>query len=142
NPGSDTRWRCRHNGGIVAIRSRSPPTHRSTGAATVIRIALGICIIALMTILGLTSATSHATAGEPAPYECRRAEGAITIDGSADEPAWKKASVVNDFGLPWLGERVRPPRTRTTARLLWDDKCLYFFAEMEDADLYADILEH
>ena len=33
-------------------------------------------------------------------------------------------------------------RTATTAKLLWDREYLYFFADMEDADLFADITEH
>ena len=31
--------------------------------------------------------------------------------------------------------------TRTTARLLWDKEAIYFHADMEDADLYADVEE-
>ena len=33
-------------------------------------------------------------------------------------------------------------RTATTAKLLWDREYLYFFADMEDADLFADVTEH
>ena len=33
-------------------------------------------------------------------------------------------------------------RTATTAKLLWDREYLYFFADMEDSDLFADIKEH
>src|SRR6202022_1742124 len=39
-----------------------------------------------------------------------------------------------------FGEK-RKPKTSTNARLLWDDKYLYFMAEMEDSDLYADVTE-
>lgn len=75
--------------------------------------------------------------------ECRFTDGEITIDGKADEPAWEKAQVIDKFGLPWLsGDNARPPRTATRARLLWDEGNLYFFAEMDDADLYADVTEH
>ena len=35
----------------------------------------------------------------------------------------------------------RKPKTATKARLLWDDNYLYFAAEMEDSDLYADVKE-
>ncbi len=37
---------------------------------------------------------------------------------------------------------MRKPRTTTKARLLWDREYLYFLAEMQDTDLYADIKEH
>jgi hypothetical protein len=70
--------------------------------------------------------------------ECRWATGPIKIDGKADEPAWGKAQELKDFAVYW---QKRRPKTATKARLLWDDKYLYFTAEMEDTDLYADIKE-
>ena len=36
---------------------------------------------------------------------------------------------------------VSKARTATTAKLLWDREYLYFFAEMEDTDLFAEITE-
>ena len=78
----------------------------------------------------------------PTTFECRWADGPITIDGTADEPAWKTAQAVDWFHLPWLGDQARLARTRTTAKLLWDREYLYFFAEMEDTDLFADVTEH
>lgn len=66
--------------------------------------------------------------------ECRRASGPIKLDGILDEPAWKSAQMVSEFV-----SKGRPPKTRTSVRFLWDDKYLYFAAEMEDHDLYADI---
>ncbi len=74
----------------------------------------------------------------PDYYECPRAAGPIKIDGKADEPAWAKAVVIESFVTFWAN---RPGKTRTKARLLWDDEYLYFHAEMEDADLYADVRE-
>ncbi|HLX59792.1 MAG TPA: carbohydrate-binding family 9-like protein [Planctomycetota bacterium] len=75
-------------------------------------------------------------------YECRRATGPIVIDGNPDDAAWKQAAVIDNFSLPWLGAKARPARTKTVARLLWDDQFLYFLAEMDDADVYADNTEH
>ena len=71
--------------------------------------------------------------------ECRRASGPIKLDGVLDEPAWKKAQVLSAFSAYWLGRKAK---TATKARLLWDDDYLYFAAEMEDADLYADVKEY
>src|SRR5687768_11938697 len=68
--------------------------------------------------------------------ECRWAASAIRIDGRLDEAAWKEAAALRDFAVYW---QHRQPKTATTARLLWDDKFLYFAAELEDQDLYADI---
>jgi uncharacterized repeat protein (TIGR03806 family) len=78
----------------------------------------------------------------PGEFECRWADGPIVVDGKADEPAWAKAQVIDRFTLPWLGEAGRPAKTATKARLLWDRENVYFFAEMDDADIYADVTEH
>jgi uncharacterized repeat protein (TIGR03806 family) len=78
----------------------------------------------------------------PTSFECRWTESPITLDGVADEPAWKHARPITSFHLPWLGDKARLGRTATTARLLWDREYLYFHCEMEDSDLFADIKEH
>lgn len=72
-------------------------------------------------------------------YECRRATTGIVLDGRPDETAWEHAAVIDGFGRAWDGRRAS---TATRARLLWDDRNLYFFAEMEDRDLFADLTEH
>lgn len=82
-----------------------------------------------------------ASAAESQPYECRWTDEAIVIDGKADESAWNKAAVIENFRLAWLGKEERPAATKTTARLLWDREYLYFYAQMEDTDVYADIKE-
>ncbi len=74
-------------------------------------------------------------------FECRRANGPVTIDGSPDDEAWKGAQTISNFALPWLGPN-HPAKSKTVARLLWDDQYLYFLAEMDDTDVYADIAEH
>jgi hypothetical protein len=71
--------------------------------------------------------------------DCRWATGPITLDGMLDEAAWKNALVLSDFSTYWLGQKAK---TATKARLLWDNDNLYFAAEMEDADLYADVKDY
>src|SRR6266545_4128384 len=78
----------------------------------------------------------------PSSFECRWADSPITLDGEANEPAWKHAQPINAFHLAWLGDKARMGRTATTAKLLWDREYLYFHCEMEDSDLFADIKEH
>jgi hypothetical protein len=71
--------------------------------------------------------------------ECRWAQQPIKIDGVLNDAAWKTAQVLSDFPVYWLN---RTSKTATKARLLWDKDYLYFSADMEDADLYADVKEH
>jgi len=70
--------------------------------------------------------------------ECRWASRAVQIDGKPTEAAWEKAQPLVDFAVFWEN---RKPKTATKAKLLWDDRYLYFAAEMEDSDLYADVTE-
>ena len=73
------------------------------------------------------------------PTDCRWATSPITLDGVADEPAWQQAQAVTNFTTYWAN---RPGKTTTVAKLLWDDKYLYFHADMQDDDLFADVTEH
>ena len=75
-------------------------------------------------------------------YACYFTEGPIVIDGKADEAAWKVAQPVNDFTMAWARNGKTKPVTATAAQLLWDREHLYFFATMEDTDLYADVSQH
>src|SRR5688572_11377186 len=81
-------------------------------------------------------------ADPPPPAECRWTETPIRLDGLADEPAWSKAQVIDNFQMAWIKEGNRTPKTWTKARLLWDREYLYFFAEMQDQDLFADVTTH
>src|SRR3954471_3597394 len=76
-----------------------------------------------------------------ADFECRWASSPPVIDGKLDDPAWKNAQVVENFQAAWLPEGSRKPPTATKARLLWDREYLYFSAEMEDWDVYANVTE-
>ena len=73
-------------------------------------------------------------------FVCHWAQGPIVIDGSDDDNAWSNATTINGFRIP--GSVTPVPRTATRARLLWDRLYLYFFAELEDHDLFADITDH
>lgn len=83
---------------------------------------------------------SAAAQEQPNEYQCAWTSEKITIDGAADEKAWEAATLIEDFAMTWLKDGLKPERS-TKARLLWDRDFLYFHAEMEDGDLYADIDE-
>jgi hypothetical protein len=66
-------------------------------------------------------------------YQCRRAPEPIGIDGNTSDPAWNLAEPVElvrnlDGGIP---------RFATTARLLWDDTCLYISFVCLDEEIFA-----
>jgi glucose/arabinose dehydrogenase len=90
----------------------------------------------------LCSAAIAADETVQSPVECHWATGPIEIDGQADEAAWKAAQVIDRFYLPWLMDKTRDAKTATKARLLWDREHLFFFADLEDADLFAPLTEH
>ena len=90
------------------------------------------------TSLAGESVDSQAPRGD---FECRWVEDTIAIDGQANEPAWKKAQKIDNFYLPGLHEESRLTKAATVARFLWDREYLYFLAEMDDSELYADVKE-
>ena len=77
----------------------------------------------------------------PKPRECRFTEWPITIDGKALDKAWETAEVIDQFQIPWSQKKTTPAQAATRARLLWDRDYLYFFAEMDDSDLFANVAE-
>jgi uncharacterized repeat protein (TIGR03806 family) len=100
------------------------------------RFCIAACFIGLFAPLFAQEKQSLPT------YECRWATGPIKIDGRADEPAWQQAQLIDNFGLPWLKDEARKAKTATKARLLWDRDNLYFCADLEDHDLFADLTQH
>lgn len=89
----------------------------------------------------LTFALAALADETPALVECRRASAAMNIDSKLDESAWAQAQVVT-FQMAWMPEGQRTPPRQTKARLLWDDGYLYFAAELEDTDVFANVTEH
>lgn len=78
---------------------------------------------------------------EPAPHACRFTEEPIAIDGTLDDAAWANSTTIDNFTMPWLGPGKKPAKA-TRATILWDRENLYVAADLDDADLYADVTEH
>src|SRR5437588_12300536 len=74
----------------------------------------------------------------PRGYVCYRAGGPIHVDGKADEPSWGNAPWTEDFvDIEGLGKPL--PRFRTRAKMLWDDQCLYVYAELREPHVWGTI---
>lgn len=110
-----------------------------------IRLLLLFCLICFAlpaTADGPGSGSSPPARKWPVSFECRWTDSPPVIDGDGTDAAWKNATVIDSFHLPWLGEKARAARSSTVARLLWDREHLYFLAEMDDPSIVSTITEH
>jgi hypothetical protein len=104
---------------------------------------LGIPSLLVLGLCGCMDRADRANAKEDEPpavraAECRWTTRSIKIDGKIDDVAWDDAQVLKDFVVFW---QKRKAKTATTARLLWNNRYLFFSADMEDSDLFADVKE-
>jgi hypothetical protein len=100
-----------------------------------------LALIAPLFFAGCAEPDAPKPAAEPPVVraaECRWAKQPIKIDGRTEDPAWADAQELTGFSVFW---EKKAGETHTAARLMWDDDYLYFTAEMEDYDLYADVTE-
>jgi hypothetical protein len=74
----------------------------------------------------------------PAPrsYIAYKAEGAIEIDGKANEDSWKKAEFSDDFVDI---EGHKNPKFQTRMKMLYDETYLYFYAKMEEPHIWGTL---
>ncbi len=68
-------------------------------------------------------------------YVCKRATGAIKIDGKLDEASWEKAEPTAEFVFPWPEQPGE--KQRTEGKLIWDDEALYVGYTCRDKDIVA-----
>lgn len=74
----------------------------------------------------------------PQQYLCHFTSEPITIDGEAKEPAWQTAEWTEDF-VDIEGSRRPKPRFSTRAKMLWDEKFFYVYAELEEPHVWGTI---
>ena len=94
---------------------------------------LSICLLALSAAVLLPGSRALAQEGfdpeaelEAAPsVTAARTEQAPVIDGRLDEPAWRDATLIEDFRVTEPIEGV-PLRQATVVRILYDDQAIYF----------------
>lgn len=75
---------------------------------------------------------------KPESYICYRAETDPVIDGLISEDAWSKVDWTNPF-VDITGNRDNQPTQQTRVKMVWDDDCFYFAAEMEEKHVWASL---
>lgn len=80
------------------------------------------------------------SAQNPKKYVITKTHEAITIDGSDTEIAWRNA-IWTDCFVDIEGEKRPNPYLTTRAKMLWNDTCLFFFAELEEPHIWANLTE-
>lgn len=88
-------------------------------------------LIAVLSLLGFLVA---AQSGDRPTYTVSYASGPIMVDGSINESAWKSAQLIEYFVDNATGERRAP---ETTARVLYDDRFIYFAFDCADENLWS-----
>jgi len=74
--------------------------------------------------------------------QCRRAAGALRVDGRLDEPAWQRAPVLRLAHKGKGDEQAPEPDPNVAVRLLWDDEALYVAFECTDDDVRSEAKAH
>ncbi len=72
----------------------------------------------------------------PKSYIAYHTNEKINIDGKGNESSWGKANWTNDFIDI---EGVKKPKYKTHIKMLWSDTHLYFYTELEEPHIWADI---
>ena len=109
-------------------------------AASLALIALSLGAFALVQALKIaSSALERAKAARDRPrYVVMRAIDSVRIDGVLDEESWKNAPSTGDFRQSKDSEQ---PKSRTEAKLLWDDEYLYVAFHCADAEIVGQLTE-
>jgi hypothetical protein len=77
----------------------------------------------------------------PRGYVCHRAAAPPVLDGRLDDPAWQTAPWTEEF-VDIEGDGRSAPRFRTRVKMLWDDRCLYLGAELQEPHVWATLTRH
>src|SRR5271167_88100 len=78
---------------------------------------------------------------EPRGYVCYRAEKPPVIDGKLNDRVWDAAPWSEDF-VDIEGAKKPRPRQRTRMKMLWDDRCLYIGARLDETHVWGTLTRH
>ncbi|UBZ09150.1 carbohydrate-binding family 9-like protein [Leeuwenhoekiella palythoae] len=73
---------------------------------------------------------------KPRSYVAHHIDAPLTIDGKAQEKVWEAAPFSESFIDI---EGVKIPKYDTRVKMLWDDKNLYFYAELKEPHIWATL---
>ncbi len=76
----------------------------------------------------------------PKYYIAYKANSKIIVDGKDSEIDWNQAEWTDNF-VDIEGETKAIPYLKTNVKMLWDDSCIYFYAKLEEPDVWGDITE-
>ena len=101
------------------------------------RITMTACLMLMMTIGCAT--TKSGKEGQGMTYEVNRLEGAMTIDGNWDSPAWRDVKPIELE--QFMGDRPEHfPKTQ--AKVLYDDTAIHVIFRVEDQYIRAVAEKH
>ncbi len=80
--------------------------------------------------------TAQHTGSLPKAYVVHYTIDSLIIDGKPEEKAWSETPWTDDFIDI---EGVKIPKYRTRVKMLWDAVYFYFYAELEEPHIWADI---
>ena len=75
----------------------------------------------------------------PQTYVLHKTSTQMKIDGKGDETVWK-AAPYTDYFIDIEGLKI--PKYQTRVKMVWDDRNLYIYAEMEEPHVAANITQH
>ena len=76
----------------------------------------------------------------PKHYVCYRTASPVRVDGKLDDESWSKAPWT-DYFVDIEGTVRSAPLYKTRVKMLWDDRCLYVGAELQEPNLWATITQ-
>ena len=121
-------------------RSLCYKTRGVTGSYTTWKLPVGFPRILRAVMLFLSMMPSAFAQNKdlvpPRVYEANFTDETLEIDGRADEEAWSKAPFSQAF-IDIEGEAS--PRYATRMKMLWGEHYLYFYAEMEEPQVWATL---
>ena len=95
-------------------------------------------ILCLLCWLGFAFPANCQKTALPKHYVCYQSGSSLNIDGKASEDCWGKAAWTDDF-RDIVGDQQQIPRFRTRAKMLWDHKYFYVFAEIYEPHIWANL---